>query len=381
MLSLTAWDRLHEETGHTHPHVFKLGPSSYIAIHGLAVDLKSQHGGHSAVVCIFSSDCVTWTEPATVIYDEDYSNLIAGVYQLDSGRLVVWITRRSTVYGEFAPIDCGYVYSDDDGATWSSYVSRGGLIPGYFGFITEVKRGSTFYAPAWAYSSIDPVAIGDQFINVSDGLNLTSTIVPIPTAVSRANQLNENELAAIGDVWVLVSRTEDYTKHGSFFTLSQDGGQTWGTCTNVPLPNRDCHSHPHIFASGGRFYYLVGDRDGSVGEANQKLWMYSSTPERLVANIADWDLEASFDRPHKATVNGVFYGYPITADVLDAGTRLLSVTDLYFNDQALRQEYEYLSVLSGIGFDAEVLATPTPSSIDLAYTGTAPFTVERRVVT
>lgn len=344
----------------------------------LSISLSGEgHSGKTQVDARFSADLETWGDPVTVAAHATDSIAFPATVVLPSGRIVVWAYRRPAT-APYTPIDSGYSYSDDGGDTWTGYTSRGETLAVDYGARLACSTlpfgvdGKT-YLPHYAGPNL-----GDRTIRIyetTDGIEVSDNITPVPDATAATLLLSEHAAAAIGDVWVDVIRSDVTTAKGFHIAVSQDGAETWSEVVNVLLPNLLTWTHPNVLAHQGRFWLMVGDRHGDTGYmtapfTDDKLWVYSTTPERVVADPSDWDLEGSFARPNAEDAEATFYCYP-QMFVVDADTVHVSVLGAPGVD-----ETAYWTLMSG--FRRMLTATHSNGTVSLSFPAST-GTLERSI--
>ncbi len=351
-ITSNGWTRYSDTAGTwAHPHILALPDGSFLAIY---TDAEG-HYGRSATGCRRSTDgMVSWGAAVTAASDATYSITFQTPIILPSGRIVVWCMRREAEL-PLTNIDSGYVYSDDYGATWSAYQSRGGLLNAYaHASALPIKVGASYYVPSYGGDPMTSANPRIRLYRTTDGITIADTISPFPDQTVLDHNLNENAVAYLNGVWVVVARTNTVSEHGVHVTVSTDG-TAWSAVQNIGLPDGWC-SHPNVIAHRGYFYLVVGDREGLTGGytapfTDDKLWVYSSTPARLTANPSDWTLEASFARPFalseypSGTTDSSFYGYPQIRVV--GNDMRVSVRESTALGGDPSSEYEYFTTLTG----------------------------------
>jgi hypothetical protein len=202
--------------------ILKLSGNNLISIYRKATGHLTNDG---SVACMKSSDGgVTWGTEETLYDHPSLDCRVGAVGMTKTGRLIVafGIQDNSTVITS----SLGYIYSDDEGKTWSSYIE-----------IEAINNTSIQYAIA--YGSVIQIGnrIGFTYYQKNKPDNTISLIFRISlnngdtwttkkTVISGATDYNEMDIIPIGNNTILgVCRVGSGTIFKQF--LSTDLGDTW----------------------------------------------------------------------------------------------------------------------------------------------------------
>ena len=246
------------------------------------------------------------------------------------------------------------------------YVSRGNTLTGlgyganYPSSVNPVKVGGTFYLPYYN-------GYGARVYTTTDGITIASEITPYSDATATTYRLTETALAYLNGVWLHVARqntgpSPTYAHDHGYYIVTSEDLETWSAVADghALTPNLTANTHPALLALGNKFYLFAGDRENyPVYNADSKLWVYSTTPERVLADATDWDLELSIARPGLPGTQPM-YGYP-QLTLIDGDTVEVRVASQVWEDQV-----EYLTTITGFG---AVTATADADSVNLNWSG------------
>ena len=297
----------HESEGHP----ILLPNGSLLLVYRIDADASGTHVGNPAsLACRTSANGgTTWGDEVTV-YSSEYDDRNHAVGVLASGRIVVLLRRYNATTS--TTVDNGYVYSDDNGATWSTYTTLTmESVTIHFGPIRKAPDGR-YYVVAYTtgrvevWFSADGMTWGER--------NAISTDAGVTESV--AVFISQTDM-------VCVSRHENYTSAGYYFYSSADTGKTWSARTQITRFSAYWMSAPWVTydTSTDRVYVFGGERRDyasgvhGAGAPNSLLLVYSADATTALADpngAATWTLEHSFLRPMPSAY--FFYGYPAVAD-------------------------------------------------------------------
>jgi hypothetical protein len=243
--------------------------------------IVAESGDGKIVKNIYTISTNTWSG-YTTIYDSAYNDFSSSGGKIGN-RLFSFIIRTTLA----APLACsnfvdyGYIYSDDNGTTWSSYNhlfdwNTGGMTCGQplGGHMWQV--GSTYYISYYRYytdSSLNRVSVlksddnGTTWVNAYD--------LPFGDA---ARHPSENEIVYLGNNKLLALARNDIisSSEGRLIqSVSSDNGETWtpwaesnlgsNTYTNAPSMVYDSETNKIIVLYFDRlsvgFYYAINSPD------------------------------------------------------------------------------------------------------------------------
>lgn len=247
-----------------------------------------------AVGKISSDEGATWGTEFTIY---DHASLWAsaiGASMTSTGRIFVTLWRDS--YPTSGTGESGVVYSDDNGVTWSAWITlTNGFTQESFGAgrVIELTNGDLLV-------TIEGTNTGTSAINRSCHTVLSTDHgltwggeVTVRNYVTDTRPYYESQLVYLDNDNILcVHRCSALT--GTHYTsLSTDGGLTWGT----PASAFDGYGAPHTIQSSTRSLFAVTRRN-----SNASVILYTS-----IDRGANWSALTVLD----ATMNEMEYGAPI----------------------------------------------------------------------
>lgn len=260
------------------------------------------------------------------IYDD--RNPHGGV--TSTGRMVLFIYRH--VYATLTIVDCLYMYSDDDGDTWSDPVAIDSSLT------DPVSFGNIIYIPTKGYMTgffdeATSYRVSVQFS--SDGSEWGSEVVVGDYTSGHEYNLSETCFAYIGDGKIIaISRDQNSETSGSNFyqITSDDYGETWSVPQKTNIGTPYFMPAPTIFVHGDRVFVMGADRRDSSNEEPVKdegLWFYSGDPSVVFSSAISYKQEFYRPRPlSTSTMN--LYGYQDIIKLTE--TRYLVVFTDRYND-------------------------------------------------
>lgn len=281
--------------------------------------LEGSHVGTGGYIAKIIYDPVVdkWGEVETVYNSNRYDdrNIHGGVTR--EGRIVLFFRRYipdgQVTEGRY------FIYSDDNGETWSDLQVSGvlGGIPG---------TGQMFYNPDTDKYCIMEYLRGRNNILFSDDGSAWEESVLVAEDPDVA--LTEIAGAWCGDSRIITLIRDDERKQGFplLQTESQDNGKTWSRplSTNIP-PDDHWGCAPQLIYDNTRdlLIAITSDRYSRPDEENS-LFIYTAKPDDVFGNPGNWTLQYELLRPwaredfqEERPVNQNFYGYPTIAPVSD----------------------------------------------------------------
>ena len=278
------------------------------------------------------NDGKTWTEPVTV-YDDEYDdrNVHGGITH--EGRIVVFFRRHTGS----ATKDVNFIYSDDDGETWSDRksIDTEGVTAGTHKMIYVPTRGymqliiNHYYIEAW-YSE--------------DGSEWLEKDIVLDYRDTKKWHLNEacGVYLGNGKIMILVRDDERLKYHRYLQVTSEDYGKRWRS------PRRTNITYPHWSPAPCVFYDEQEDKvwvvstdrrsmyEGTDQYSQESIWVYKNNVDEVFKKEENFTLFTQEKRPYVMTstnrpLNSNFYGY-ITSVKKSDGYYLFMVTDRYKKD-------------------------------------------------
>jgi hypothetical protein len=187
---------------------------------------------------------ITWGSQFTIYDDSSKWVNPYGVTQLSSGRIIV--TQWRDTYPTAGTGEAGFVYSDDDGATWSAWqslVSASGFTRESYcsGAAIELDNGDVLIpiegnntGQTFSNESIKVVRSTDA--NTLTGAPTFGSPVYVHNYTSDSTPFYESTLVLLRDRSILCVHRDVAGPPGHHYTQrSTDGGATWGSLVSGPL--------------------------------------------------------------------------------------------------------------------------------------------------
>lgn len=269
-----------------------------------------------------------WTTPITIFDDEyDDRNIHGGI--TNEGRIVVFF-RRYNVGGSPTTVDLNFIYSDDDGETWSSRetIETTMSSPGTHKMIHVPTKG--YMQLFIGHRDIEAWFSVDGSVWDKDDM--------VVVAKSSPYHLNESCATYIGNgKIILLSRDDGRQRNQMYYQLiSEDYGETWGDPIRTNITSPHWSPAPCIFydEDEGDLWVISSDRrsmyEGESAISEERLWIYKNSPNDVFHNPTNYTLLETIPRPYvlfnTRPVNMNFYGYPTYAKKED-GNYLIIITD------------------------------------------------------
>ncbi len=281
--------------------------------------IEGSHVGTGGYIAKIAYDPVSdqWGEAETVYNSHrfDDRNIHGGI--TNEGRIVTFF-RHYTPDGQKTG-GYWYIYSDDNGQTWSEPRSSGNLA-GIQG------TGQMFYNP-----DIDRYSIM-QYIRHRNGILYShdGSVWDEDNLVAENSDIELTEIAGAwcGDNRIIALIRDDDRQHG--FPLLQvesyDNGQTWSEPveTNIPPKNHWGCAPQLIFDRERNLLIAINSDRYSRPDEQNSLFIYTAGPDEVFGNPAGWTLQHELLRPWAKLgfdgdrpLNQNFYGYPAIARIND----------------------------------------------------------------
>lgn len=291
--------------------IMNLGGDTILNIFRLS--LTGGHSGNSGkIVKRYSYDGgLTWSNVSDVfdsIYDD--RNIGGG---LVGSRVVLFFRRYDAI--AVSTIDLGFMYSDDKGATWSSYTTYSPVSPVQVPFGNLVKINGRWVQPLYG-ANISELA------STTDGTTWTHYSTMWDYTISLTRKTSETTVSYIGtDSLIAISRNENGSGGPGQQFKSTDNGVTWTYVGLVPY-NGNTPAPGLVYDSAkGTVLYMVGER--TIPYQTDSLLLFTA-PKSVLSDTSKWRLTSAFQRP--VPNNRDFYGYP-TAARLNNGDYLVTFCD------------------------------------------------------
>jgi len=280
---------------------------------------SGDHTGNTGSLYQMTFDTSTETWGArTLFYDTAYDNRNANGGTLASGRMVLfWLNWE--IGGGGGNDSTKFIYSDDDGATWSSPVtitsSRG--VPTPYGNIVDIYDN-----PDQTKRYLKPF-LTTNYVGVffsEDGSSWGDETAIYPYSVTYYP--NETDVVYLGGgKLIALSRDQNYAASGSNYYqfTSSDYGETWSVIirTNICSPHF-CPS-PRILLHNSRLIVIASDRRtlSSTGPLPAEgTWIYTADPLQAFNSPVVYKPIRFISRPLISS-DRAFYGYPAFAKISD----------------------------------------------------------------
>ena len=326
----------------------------------------------------------TWTATASAYSDASYDdrNLCVGVIPsgANEGRVVALFRRYDVSTGD--TYDICSIHSDDEGVTWSSATSHAAPaeVPDFVPSPAPTMTGAPGLGfPMYGHSA-DNTDWRCFLWWTTDGVTFGTKAQTIASADSDAPyKLSESTYADIGDGKTLFAcrNANTYTNLGVTFSIGESG--TYSTPERATTVPAYWITAPQLHVIGDLVYLLTCDRRASEPNASNQdscVWVYTSTPARLVADVTDWTLLDQITRPVPSDY--VFYGYPSLVQTASGG--ILVVFTERTHSGATEDAWLYSFTMVPPPYSVTATLTPTGAQVCWSHDGGADgFVVERQV--
>jgi len=259
---------------------------------------------------------MTWTNYTTT-YNSPYDdrNVIGGM--TTNGRIIL-IFRR---YRSANTNDIGRIYSDNKGASWSSYSPISTSIANAQTFGPIIKTGDGKY---------NCIIDGTADIQIYESTN--GDAWSYKSTISTRTGIDETAIAYIGNnKMIAISRDESIPDSTYFMHRSTDNGNTWNYLGRTKMNNNllgISHSAPCIVWDSirGNIIAMSTTRKlNSFSPTEDSLHIYIQSSDSAFSN--EWKEQLCHHRPFPNLT--IFYGYP-TITRLESGNFIGLITDLSY---------------------------------------------------
>lgn len=289
--------------------------------------LASHVGQNGKIVKIISRDeGESWSEPS-LVFDSplDDRNVHGGITQ--EGRVIIFFRRFDVE--TFAGIDTNYIYSDDNGETWTEPLSISATRKGigvYVGGTNEI-----LFVPARGYmQSIQ----GTGYLELrfsSDGSDWSQVGKIWDYKDSKEFLMDEACFALIGqDTLIGIMRDEAGSNY--YEVHSFDKGYTWSEPERTNIASDYFTVSPLIFTTAHDQIVIVATERANrkPGPKNEQsgFWFYVNDFDELSFPM-DFSLLEKVERPIKS--EHFFYGYPTMEKICD-DEYIIVYTDAYIKE-------------------------------------------------
>lgn len=266
--------------------------------------------------------------PSTVVYAEptyDARNVHGGI--TSEGRIVMFFRRYDAVLQSH--IDLDFMYSDDDGATWTNRAT----VSNSFAF--ALPFGDMIYVPTKGYmkgyNGSSEVAV--QFS--ADGSSWDSETIVQDYSESKTYRIDETSFVYIGDGKIIALTRDERREKGHMYyqMTSSDYGTTWTEPVRTEIVAPFFCPSPLIFKHGDNVVVIATDRRSFAGQGDKKedsLHIYIADANEAFKDPTAYRYDRRIVRPDSDS-NTDFYGYPSIV-ALDDSRYLVIVTDKYEDD-------------------------------------------------
>jgi len=277
--------------------------------------IEGSHVGTDGYIAriIYDPDTDEWGEVETVYNSHEFDdrNIHGGVTR--EGRIVTFFRQYDgqTTHGRH------FIYSDDNGRTWSSPQTSDALtgIPG---------TGRMFYNPEIdTYCILQYERHKNTILFSDDGGSWDEY-----NLIAEDEDVHLTEIAGAwcGDGRVVGLIRDDEREHGHplLQVESHDNGQTWSEPqpTNIP-PDDHWGCAPQLIYDEERDLLIALNSDRySRPDSENSLFVYTANPDEIMGNPQNWTLQYELPRPwakenfdKDRPLNQNLYGYPAIAPI------------------------------------------------------------------
>jgi hypothetical protein len=288
-------------------HFFRLDPG-----------INGNHRGNGGrlVKRYTDDDGKTWTKPITV-FDDKYDDRNVTGCILKTGRIVLFFRRLSSDLTNHKHIDYNFIYSDDNGETWSLKQE----------IKSEGKSGESAnltFVPGWGYMreifDIDYIETRYSL----DGTDWSNMGYVWDYRKDKKFNINEScfTYTKDGKIIGLMRDNIDHTEGRNYFQVSSaDYGKTWTELQRTNIANGYYCANPLIFYDDAseNIIAIATDRreHNPVGYFKGQIWVYVNKVEEVFNKPDNWNLVSVIPRPNPNYY--IMYGYPCFAKKKDGG--------------------------------------------------------------
>jgi len=286
------------------------------------------HTGNTGTICKreFNVTTETWGAQSTVVssvYDD--RNVNGG--KLGSGRIVLFYWQYD--YTLSAIVGTFYIYSDDDGDTWSEAIAVTSSLT------DPVPYGNIISVPTKGYMKGLFEAYKISVLFSEDGSTWGDEVMVGDYSGGEEYYINEPSFTYVGDGKIIcICRDQLYTTYGSNYyqITSDDYGATWGTPVRTNIIAPYFSPAPTTFMHGDKLVVIGADRKSyytTAGYVNddEGLWVYEGDPETVFASPTSYAAKLFIRRPIPSS-DLTLYGYQNYAKLTDR-RYLIVFTDRY----------------------------------------------------
>ena len=266
-----------------------------------------------------------WGELQKVYNSNRYDdrNIHGGI--TNDGRIVLFFRHMDIVNGRNSTVERFFMYSDDDGESWSgpdrsgSWSAPGEPDPRFGVWGT----GQMFYNEEVSRYSMPGYGNHILYMTQSeDGSNWDE--------ISFVKEDEERVLTEIAAAWTgnkrLIALIRDNRTEPDYQLLqieSRDNGETWSEPQRTNMPENHWGAAPQLIYDQNRdlLIAMVSDRN-TRDHSENSLFIYSASPDEVYENPGNWSFEYEITRPWADEIyrdirplNLSFYGYPTIAPI------------------------------------------------------------------
>lgn len=290
----------------------------------------------------FNVTTETWGTISDVFSDEyDDRNIHGGV--TSTGRFVLFFRRYNATTS--STVDINFMYSDDDGATWSSRTS---VALGHSG---ASPYGDMIEIPGEGYMMGFQDNYYVEVLFSTDGSSWGSGVVVGDYQVAESYRITETSFAHLGNNKI-IALSRDNNGGMLYQMVSEDDGQTWGTPVRTNIACETFTVSPIVLYVDNQILVLAPDRGSAYGDKtlpNEGISFYVGDPNVVLNSPDAYEYRDIVLRPQSSS-DRVFYGYPTIS--LVARDKYLVV----FSDGEYRTGGENISLYQ---FYLTIKTTPT----------------------
>ncbi|MBI4647323.1 MAG: exo-alpha-sialidase, partial [Bacteroidia bacterium] len=295
----------------SHGFMVTLADKSIIHFFRLDTGFMADHTGNTGMIVKRTSidGGATWSHNVPVYSDEyDDRNIYGGM--LENGRILVFFRRYEAF--TWSHIDCNYIYSDDDGMTWSDRKVITTDIPGLYAYnLTFIPTKGYMLACGRAY-----------YIDIRfsyDGSNFDTIAYKWDYISTQYYYIGEPSFTYAGDGKIVgLFRNNFFT---NYQVVSFDYGASWTPPLWTNIANTYYCAAPLLFyhEPENDLWAVCTDRRGGDGTAYDnyfaEIWVYRQHPDDVMNNATNYQLFNKVPRPFPNYYR--VFGYPAYAKVDD----------------------------------------------------------------
>lgn len=263
----------------------------------------SAHVGNDGVMVMRTSvdEAKTFSDPLIFLSEPnvDIRNASGGI--TPSGRIVLFFMKYDAV--NVKSISQGYIYSDDEGNTWSTYVKIENYSHSFYspyGQIIEIGNGNIM-VPWYGATGTSNFS---TYIKTSldNGKTWRESVL---VANSSTIRFGESSFAYLGNN-IIIGLIRNSTGGTSFYqVMSTDNGQNW---INQGIVNFDATSLVSPFLTT----YLDDNGEKNViafyaNRTNKKMSSVIGKGLELIKGVSGWDIDSKTELGNNSTID---FGYP-----------------------------------------------------------------------